>query len=67
MLFTTEIKAIHPESGELVTWQGPNVPGICFNDAQEYCNSNGLGYCKVTGILNCVENDGMRTEFVFYN
>lgn len=51
MLFTTEIDAIDPKTGELKNWGGPNVPGISFADAEEYCQKNGLGYCTVTGIL----------------
>lgn len=50
-LYTTEIKAIDPETNELLRWQGPHVPGISFRDAQEYCQRNGLGYCIVTGKL----------------
>jgi hypothetical protein len=49
--YTTEIKAINPKTGELCTWAGPNIEAISFSDAQEYCDNNYLGYCKVTGIL----------------
>ncbi len=50
-LYTTEIKAIRPSDSELITYRGPHVPGISFEDAQSYCEKNGLGYCKVDGIL----------------
>jgi hypothetical protein len=50
-LYTTEITAICPTTGELLKWGGPRVPGISFKDAVDYCQRNGLGYCKVTGIL----------------
>jgi len=50
-LYVTEIKAISPLDGEIKTYGGPNVPGISFADAQEYCENNGLGYCKVYGEL----------------
>lgn len=50
-LYVTEIKAIKPSTGELTTYGGPNVPGISFEDAQDYCENNGLGYCKVVGEL----------------
>lgn len=49
--YTTTIKAICPIDGKLKTYAGPHVPGISFATAQEYCNQNGLGYCKVDGIL----------------
>lgn len=50
-LYTTEISAINPKTGDLVTWGGPNVPGVSFDDAQAYCEAAGLGYCKVVGQL----------------
>lgn len=50
-LYTTEIYAICPTTGDLKLWAGPHVPGISFADAQNYCETNGLGYCKVTGKL----------------
>lgn len=51
MKFTTIIKAINPMTGELSTFVGPNIESISHNMAQDYCNNNGLGYCKVDGIL----------------
>lgn len=48
-LYCTEIRAINPVTGQLSTWAGPNVPGISFKTAEEYCQQNGLGYCKVIG------------------
>jgi hypothetical protein len=50
-LYITEIKALSPHTGELKTYCGPEVPGISFADAQNYCENNGLGYCKVVGLL----------------
>lgn len=47
--YTTTIKAII--KGEVKTFCGPNVQGISFADAQDYCENNGLGYCTVTGVL----------------
>ena len=49
--WTTHIKAIDPADGQLKTWFGPNVPGITYEDAELYCEQNGLGYCKVIGEL----------------
>lgn len=48
-LYLTEVKA--EVDGNMVTFCGPNVPGISFKDAQSYCNKNGLGYCKVIGLF----------------
>jgi hypothetical protein len=50
-LYTTLIQAISPITGELTLYAGPNIPGISFNDAREFCERNGLGYCKVDGLL----------------
>lgn len=56
-LWTTEIWAVNharyhdPLRGFPVKWQGPHVPGRTLQDAQEYCNKNGLGYCRVYGML----------------
>lgn len=33
-------------------YRGPNVPGISFEDAQRFCEENGLGYCHIDGILS---------------
>lgn len=49
--YITQIKAICPHTGEMKTYSGPEVPGICFQDAQHYCDTNGLGYCEVIGLL----------------
>lgn len=49
--FVTEINAICPISGELKRFCGPNIPAISFNMAVNYCQTNGLGYCKVIGVL----------------
>jgi hypothetical protein len=52
-LWVTEIMATDPKTGELKKWCGPEVPGINLQTAEEYCQSNGLGYCKVIGELIC--------------
>jgi hypothetical protein len=49
--YVTEITAINPKTGEMSKWIGPNVPGVSIETAQQYCDSNGLGYCKVIGRL----------------
>lgn len=50
-LYYTKIIAIIPGTDELAEWAGPTVPGISFQDAEDYCQVNGLGYCQVTHIL----------------
>lgn len=50
-MWVTEIQAIDPLTGVLKTWFGPNVPGINQEDAERYCQQNGLGYCAVIGEL----------------
>lgn len=47
----TEIRAIYPPTGELSTFQGPYIEAPSAELAQEYCEKNGLGYCKVNGEL----------------
>lgn len=49
--WTTEISAHDPATSVLKVWCGPHVPGISLQDAQQYCNDHGLGYCKVSGQL----------------
>ena len=43
----TEIQALDPKTKELKTYGGPNVPGFMRVAAEQYCQRNGLGYCKV--------------------
>lgn len=53
-LFCTEMWALpwwDNNSDMVVKFAGPNVPGIDEKTAQEYCDNNGLGYCKVVGEL----------------
>lgn len=50
-LYTTQIQAIDFKDGQIKTWNGPNVPGLTQQHAEQYCEENGLGYCKVTGKL----------------
>lgn len=49
-LYVTEIIAEPKEgSDDGRTWAGPNVPGVSQDDAQRYCDENGLGYCRILG------------------
>ena len=65
-LWTTEIRAIDPRTGELKTWGGPHVPGINKVDAENFCQNNGLGYCEVTGELVSeipTKDDGLTPDW----
>ncbi len=53
-LYTTKIEAMR--NGELILFQGPNVPGLTYQHAQAYCEANGLGYCQVVGELVAEES-----------
>lgn len=46
--YITEIRA--EVNGTIQVFSGPMVPGTSFEDAQRYCEENGLGYCKVVGV-----------------
>lgn len=50
-LWVTEIIAKNPYTGELKKYCGPEVPGISMDDARNYCENNGLGYCRIIGEL----------------
>ena len=50
-MYTTEIEAVDPTTGKVEKYQGPNVPGQNEDEAREYCQKNGLGYCRVAGKL----------------
>lgn len=47
----TEIKAIDPIDGQLKSYAGPNVNAPTWSLADDYCQTHGLGYCKVSGQL----------------
>lgn len=51
--WVTEVRAIDPINPErgAILWAGPNVPGETHADAEKYCQKNGLGYCRVVGLL----------------
>ena len=52
MTFTTIIKAIDPLDEELKTWEGPLIQAISWTMAEQYLQENGLGYCKIHGLLH---------------
>lgn len=50
-LYTTIIRAICPKDGTLKNYSGQRVKGNTIEDAQRYCDTNGLGYYKVDALL----------------
>ena len=49
--WVTEIIALNPLTGNTCIWEGPNIEAETLEEAEEYCQLNGLGYCKVIGQL----------------
>lgn len=49
--WVTSIRATDPRDEEMKVWSGPDVPGLTMRMAEQYCQENGLGYCKVDGEL----------------
>lgn len=51
--WVTEVTAIDPANIErgIIRWAGPEVPGETVEEAERYCQENGLGYCRVLGQL----------------
>ena len=49
-IWATEIKALCPHSGELLTWGGPQIEALTKDAAQLWRDEN-LGYLKVIGRL----------------
>ena len=50
-IWITEIKAICPIDSEIKTFIGPSIIAPSRQLANEYCQNNGLGYCKIIGQL----------------
>ena len=50
-IYITTVTAVCPVDGSLKKYAGPSIPSISFSEAQNYCNNNGLSYCKVEGLL----------------
>jgi len=47
----TEIIANDAKTGVQKKWAGPVVNAINLQDAEYYCQNNGLGYCRIIGEL----------------
>ena len=39
-IWATEIKAICPHTGELLTYGGPQIEALTMTDAQQWCDEN---------------------------
>ena len=52
MYYTTELKAIDPKDGKVKTWAGPRIWADSPEQAREYCQRNGLGFCFILGETN---------------
>lgn len=48
-IWETEILAVNPHTGKLCTFAGPHVRAFTPGLAQQWCDTNGYGYLKVTG------------------
>lgn len=51
-MWATEVYATPHDTTDpatLARWRGPKVPGDTAEQAQAFCEENGLGYCKVIG------------------
>ena len=63
-LWVTYLTAVDPKTMELKKWAGPWVPGLDSEDAQTWCENQGLGYLTVAGELTAqIEWDGSETDF----
>ncbi len=49
-IWATEIKALCPHRGELLTWGGPQIEALTKDEAQQWCDEN-MGYLRVIGRL----------------
>jgi hypothetical protein len=56
MIWITEIKAVDPATGEVSTWAGPRIEANTKEDARNYCDGHGLGYCNIIGKLISEQN-----------
>lgn len=66
-IYTTKIKAICPFTNKLRTYFGPNVQGNTIEEAQQYCEENGIGYCKVFQELVKEVSSGSKEKIINNN
>jgi len=66
----TEIKALDPKTKHLLTWSGPYIEAPSQQLAQQYCDTHGMGYIRVTEYWLVEEIDdhlGDISTFEHYN
>jgi len=63
--WVTEILAIDPVSGQLKTYGGPHIDASTWEEATRFCQTNGLGYCRVVGqlIAEVDEKTGVKIDY----
>ncbi|MFD2962850.1 MULTISPECIES: hypothetical protein [Olivibacter] len=49
--FTTHLQAINPDTQEIQMFIGPNILAQNWDEAEDYCYRNGLGYLVIDGEL----------------
>lgn len=49
--WVTVIQAIDPRTGKITRFMGPIVPGRSKQEAQAYCNQNGMAYALVDSMI----------------
>lgn len=64
-MWSTQLKAIDPSTGELATYMGDNIEAPTLELAQEICNTTGRGYLTVIGqlIAEIDEETGERIDY----
>lgn len=59
-----------PKTGRLLTWEGPYIEAPSQQLSQEYCETHGMGYLRVTEhwlVEEIDEETGEKTTFEHYN
>lgn len=64
--WTTQIRAICPITNELRTFEGPLITAPTAKLAQDFCQQNGFGYCKVGDECVAVLNN-KTSEYTDFN
>jgi hypothetical protein len=63
--WVTEIRAVDPLTGKLKTYGGPYIEAATQEDAERFCQTHGLGYCRVVGqlVAEVDEFTGIRIDY----
>lgn len=62
--FTTHLQAINPDTQELATFEGPYILAKNWDEAEDYCYRNGLGYLVVDGELDEVRDESSGVKLL---